>query len=479
MKPSKRTDTRNRTFGGILRKYVVGIVCLFGLVAILLVSNIYNVITASLLVESSTHVAAKLEILPKKTLPPIDIPRHTTRSFMFEGKRFLDAFVAPTPFNTSSTSAALVMPSFNLRALDGMVSRRCRFAHSNQTTNLVLYGGREVYVCAVPPEALLSSDETPTIRVSLESVRNENVTIDAALSLESVMNETVTIDAALWPWHSRANHYAVAQTCMAKNVECGKGLENENADHCFHEWIMWHRMQGISHFFIYDNNSEPSHPWLAAALTYVKQGVVTLIDWPMFLGGPGNNMAQRVQLNHAMFAFSRRVDWLGYFDVDEFFLRMQPGELNNHSELSAFDLLQQTVAESSDRGSYTSVQLQMRNAQHPETCVPNSKRNSTTQLASCDLYHSGVDGNTKIFVRVGSAGPQPINTPHQGKILASTVHFLHFARNRNHGCKGVGKGCVTDTTLAVSPPVLELERKLALMDVGDIHACEISGSPCY
>jgi hypothetical protein len=110
---------------------------------------------------------------------------------------------------------------------------------------------------------------------------------------------------------------------------------------------MWNRIQGITHFFIYDNNSEPSHPWLAAARTYVKQGVVTLIDWPEFLGGPGNNRAQRVQMNHAMFAVSRRVDWLGYFDVDEFFLRSLPGDLNNHSELSAYDLLQK-IAKSND-----------------------------------------------------------------------------------------------------------------------------------
>jgi hypothetical protein len=187
-------------------------------------------------------------------------------------------------------------------------------------------------------------------------------------------------------------------------------------------------------------------------------------------------MAQRVQMNHAMFAVSRRVDWLGYFDPDEFFLRSKPGNLNTHSGRSAFDLLEE-VAKSSGRG-FASVQLKMRNAQHPETCVP--KPNSTTQLGSCDIYQKLAEGNSKIFVRVGRGGPQPIHTPHKGKILAKKVHmhFLHFA-TRN-GCKSIDEeGCVTDTTLAVSPPVLELERKLALMDVGDINACEFSGSPCY
>jgi hypothetical protein len=57
------------------------------------------------------------------------------------------------------------------------------------------------------------------------------------------------------------------------------------------------------------------------------------------------------------------------------------------------------------------------------------------------------------------------------------VHFLHFARK--YGCKSISEeSCATDTTLAVSPPVLELERKL-FMDVGDIHTCEFSDPPCY
>jgi hypothetical protein len=70
------------------------------------------------------------------------------------------------------------MPSFNHHAQKGETGRHCRFAH-NQTTDLVLFQGQEVYMCLVPKQALLlSSDEAPTIRVSLESGRDE-ITIDA------------------------------------------------------------------------------------------------------------------------------------------------------------------------------------------------------------------------------------------------------------------------------------------------------------
>jgi hypothetical protein len=41
------------------------------------------------------------------------------------------------------------MTGFDLRAQEGEKGRRCRFAH-NQTTDLVLFQGKEVYVCLVP-----------------------------------------------------------------------------------------------------------------------------------------------------------------------------------------------------------------------------------------------------------------------------------------------------------------------------------------
>jgi hypothetical protein len=159
---------------------------------------------------------------------------------------------------------------------------------------------------------------------------------------------------------------------MVKDIECGIHLED--AGSCFHDWIIWHRMQGVEHFFLYDNNSKQDHPMLKAARIYVEQGVVTLFDWPYIMDGPDNNKVQRVQMNHAMFAFSRRVEWLGFFDVDEFFVPSEPGEvLERHSSEmgGAYKLLTmfgESVIGRNDSCSrpFLSIKLKMRNAQHPD-----------------------------------------------------------------------------------------------------------------
>ena len=103
---------------------------------------------------------------------------------------------------------------------------------------------------------------------------------------------------------------------MNKDVTCGQGSPEST---CFHDWILWYRNYGVEHFFIYDNLPDKDHPWLKVAQTYMDQGILTLVDWPYKLGVPDNNKAQRVSMNHAMFAVASRVKWLGYFDVDEFF----------------------------------------------------------------------------------------------------------------------------------------------------------------
>mmetsp|Transcript_14041 Transcript_14041/g.25436 ORF Transcript_14041/g.25436 Transcript_14041/m.25436 type:complete len:249 (+) Transcript_14041:2-748(+) len=248
-------------------------------------------------------------------------------------------------------------------------------------------------------------------------------------------------------------------------------------------------MQGVEHFFLYDNNSRQDHPWLRAVRIYVEQGVVTLIDWPYIMHGPDNNQIQRVQMNHAMFAFSRRVEWLGFFDVDEFFVPSEPGQvLERHSsEMGGAYKLLTMFAESalgrneSCSGPFPSIKLKMCNAQHPDFCLPKSAPNNTTtttRLASCDEFHPSAHGNTKTFVRVGTEGPRAIKSPHDGMELGSGMHFVHFAQK--YVCTNRTKQfCRKFSSLAESSTIMELERKLHLMHVNGLQACELADPPCY
>ena len=44
------------------------------------------------------------------------------------------------------------------------------------------------------------------------------------------------------------------------------------------QWIEYHRLLGVEHFYIYDNNSEDAI--LARLQGYMDAGVVTYIHWP-------------------------------------------------------------------------------------------------------------------------------------------------------------------------------------------------------
>jgi len=75
------------------------------------------------------------------------------------------------------------------------------------------------------------------------------------------------------------------------------------------EWLAYHHALGVQHFFIYDNGSadelhEVLEPWL-------NHGLVTLVHWPL----PGGQIDA---YSHALRFFGPSVDWLAYFDIDEF-----------------------------------------------------------------------------------------------------------------------------------------------------------------
>jgi hypothetical protein len=75
------------------------------------------------------------------------------------------------------------------------------------------------------------------------------------------------------------------------------------------EWIEYHRLIGIEHFYIFDNNSRDSiRPILEK---YINYGVVTLLDWPFVPG-------QLPAYNYAAKVFGHTTNWMAFIDLDEF-----------------------------------------------------------------------------------------------------------------------------------------------------------------
>lgn len=83
----------------------------------------------------------------------------------------------------------------------------------------------------------------------------------------------------------------------------------KNESRFLKEWIEYHRIIGIDHFFLYNNFSNDSY--LDVLNIYIKQNIVTLIDWPV-------NQGQISAYKHFYENFSEQSQWFSFLDIDEF-----------------------------------------------------------------------------------------------------------------------------------------------------------------
>jgi hypothetical protein len=75
------------------------------------------------------------------------------------------------------------------------------------------------------------------------------------------------------------------------------------------EWLAYHHALGVEHFFVYDNGSRDALPEVVER--WVNHGLLTLVHWPL----PGGQIDAYA---HALRFYGPSVQWLAFFDVDEF-----------------------------------------------------------------------------------------------------------------------------------------------------------------
>lgn len=83
----------------------------------------------------------------------------------------------------------------------------------------------------------------------------------------------------------------------------------KNEEHYLSEWIAFHKIVGVDHFYMYNNNSDDNY--LSVLQPYIESGDVTLIDWPY-------NQAQMQAYKHCISNYKEETIWLGFIDLDEF-----------------------------------------------------------------------------------------------------------------------------------------------------------------
>jgi hypothetical protein len=101
------------------------------------------------------------------------------------------------------------------------------------------------------------------------------------------------------------------------------------------EWIEFHKLVGVEHFYLYNNLSEDDY--LSILQPYIDSGEVDLIQWdyPTRSGVQQWGSIQIKAYNHALSQIKKKVKWAAFIDTDEFLF---PVEVDNLSEfLNDFD----------------------------------------------------------------------------------------------------------------------------------------------
>jgi hypothetical protein len=113
----------------------------------------------------------------------------------------------------------------------------------------------------------------------------------------------------------------------------------QNEGSYLQEWIEYHRLIGVDHFYLYNNNSWDRFRKILAP--YVKAGLVTLIPWPDRLTD-SNRFAwplstQIPAYENAIKRALKHAEWLLFLNIDEFLVGSQ-------DSLSVLEILKKTTA---------------------------------------------------------------------------------------------------------------------------------------
>lgn len=129
--------------------------------------------------------------------------------------------------------------------------------------------------------------------------------------------------AGLWPGSARRRlwlPHPVVEVRPAKHFLTIFVIVRNEARY-IDEWIEFHRMMGVSHFFIYDNGS--SDDTVDRLASYVDSGLVTVVRWADFLkgwegvAGTGGRI-QKLAMLHCLTNFGHLTEWMAFIDTDEF-----------------------------------------------------------------------------------------------------------------------------------------------------------------
>jgi hypothetical protein len=103
----------------------------------------------------------------------------------------------------------------------------------------------------------------------------------------------------------------------------------------FKEWIEFHRLVGVEHFYLYNNGSLDNYANILNP--YLKEGLITLVEWPDLIKEQSEEEAYKWSLSTQVTAYENAVrrwgidetKWMVVLDVGEFLVPAQETNLKN------------------------------------------------------------------------------------------------------------------------------------------------------
>lgn len=92
----------------------------------------------------------------------------------------------------------------------------------------------------------------------------------------------------------------------------------QDEDFYLKEWLEFHKIVGVQHFYLYNNLSTDSY--LTILRPYIESGEVDLFDWPVQTTSEADYL-KNLQLpvyNHALTIAKQTSRWIAFIDLDEF-----------------------------------------------------------------------------------------------------------------------------------------------------------------
>jgi len=95
------------------------------------------------------------------------------------------------------------------------------------------------------------------------------------------------------------------------------------------EWIEFHKLVGVKHFYLYNNLSNDEYQKVLNP--YIRSGEVDLIEWGYNTNPDGANWStiQKMAYDHALNLTRNKVKWVAFIDTDEFLFPVQVDNLAN------------------------------------------------------------------------------------------------------------------------------------------------------